>query len=144
MVTSIGSSPWRSSTSYWRSWGQFFVNCSGLRTGPNETRLELLLVLCSPPRDFLFSLTCSALSSFFFWGSQFTAMIENGVLSAPGDAKASSSSCKGIECLRSLWMFSFKVPPIGGVLGLPLDVGIIGVLFSCGVFPMLLGRRCRV
>lgn len=124
--------------------GNSLSNCSGLRTGPNETRLELLLVLHSPPTDFLFSQTSSTLSPIFSRGSQFTATVEKGVLSAPRDVKASSSSCKGIECLRSLWMFSFKLPPVGGVLGLPLGAGIFGVLLSCGVFPMLLERRCRV
>ena len=126
------------------SGGNSLSNCSGLRTGPNETRLEFLLVLLSPPADFLFSLTSFALSSFFSCGSQFTAIMENGFLSIPGDAKTSSSSCKGIECLRSRKMFSFKLPPVGGVLGLPLGVGILGVLFCCGVFPVLLERRRRV
>ena len=74
-----------------------------------------------------------------------TNIVDSGGLFDTGELKFSSSSCKGMENLRSRWMFSLRLSPAVGVRGLPLsETGILGDWPSGGVFTKETERRILV
>ena len=88
--------------------GSSLWNCSGLSTGPKDTRFECFLAEAPSANDFLLVGRLTACDG-------------------TGESAFSSSSCTGTDFLLRVLMFSLRLPPVTGVRGLPFGVGIFCV-----------------